>query len=228
VLFLGAAALLVPVTLLQAASSAASEAVCNVNADYALGVEDYPEAIRLHEKVLRQDPNDALAHYHLGYAYGMNHDAAAELREYHRARDLGLREWDLFLNLGLLYMERHELPDAINALTIATKLNPQRSETHFNLSLAYERAGLLPEARREILASLTLEPDQPDAQNTLAVIYAEMGNYQDARAVWVKLTSTDPAYLPARKNVAIVDRVVTDGGSPLRLNTIAELTENPR
>src|ERR1700683_4230299 len=61
---------------------------------------------------------NALAHYHLGYAYGMNHEAPAESREYVRATELGLHEWDLFLNLGLLYMERNELPAAINALEI--------------------------------------------------------------------------------------------------------------
>jgi len=170
-----------------AASSTPAEVGCNVSADYALGIEDYPEAIRLHESVLRHDPSDALAHYHLGFAYGMSGDAVAELREYVRAEELGLRQWDLFLNLGLLYMERRELRTAINALTTATGLGPQHVETHFNLSLAYQRAGLLPQALTEILVSLQLEPDQPDALNTLATVYAEMGNYEGAHAIWVKL-----------------------------------------
>ena len=30
------------------------ERVCDVSADYALGIEDYPEAIRLHAEVLRK------------------------------------------------------------------------------------------------------------------------------------------------------------------------------
>jgi tetratricopeptide (TPR) repeat protein len=211
-----------------AASNAPTEAVCNVSADYALGIEDYPEAIRLHEKVLRRDPNDALAHYHLGFAYGMNHDAPAELREYLRAEELGLRQWDLFLNLGLLYMERHELRAAINALTIATRLGPQYGETHFNLSLAYERTGLLPQALREILASLKLEPDQPDAQNTLAIVYAEMGNYEGARAIWAKLVRSDPDYQPARKNLPILERLVTDGASPVRPSGLTASSESSR
>jgi tetratricopeptide (TPR) repeat protein len=223
-----AATFLVLATPIRAASSATSEAVCDIRADYALGVEDYPDAIRLHKSVLRQNPNDALAHYHLGYAYGMNHDRAGELREYIRARDLGLLQWALFLNLGLLYMERHDLPAALAALTVATKLGPQHSEAHFNLSLAYERAGLLPEARREILASLRLEPDQPDAQNTLAVIDAEMGNYQNARAVWTKLLRINPDYQSARKNIASLERETADDTSPVRLKTIAELTDNSR
>lgn len=223
-----AATLLVLAAPTWAASGAASKAVCDVSADYALGVEDYPEAIRLHEKLLRQHPNDALAHYHLGYAYGMNHDAPAELREYIRARDLGLHEWDLFLNLGLLYMERHELPAAINALTIAAELGPQRSETHFNLSLAYERAGKLPEALREILASLKLGPDQPDAQNTLAVIYAEMGNDESARMVWMKLVRTYPDFQPARRNLDVLERAITNEAPELGLRLIAASSRNSR
>ena len=50
------AALMLPVTRIRAASSATSEAVCDVNADYALGEEDYQEAIRLHEEVLGTIP----------------------------------------------------------------------------------------------------------------------------------------------------------------------------
>jgi tetratricopeptide (TPR) repeat protein len=109
VLFLVAATFLSAVTQVRAASNAPSQAVCDVSADYALGSEDYAEAIRLHEKVLRRDPNDALAHYHLGFAYGMSHDAAGELREYLRAEQLSLRQWDLFLNLGLLYLGDHQV-----------------------------------------------------------------------------------------------------------------------
>jgi len=219
------ASFLILATPIRAASRASSETVCDVNADYALGVEDYPEAIRLHENVLRNDPNDALAHYHLGYAYGMNNDRAGELREYIRARYLGLLQWDLFLNLGLLYMERHELRAALAALTVATKLGPQHSEAHFNLSLAYERAGTLPEARREILASLNLVPNQPDAQNTLAAIYAEMGDFKSARALWAKLVRIDPDYQPARRNLDVLERASTNGTPELRLSMIADSSQ---
>ena len=42
-----------------------------------------------------------------------------------RARELGLRQWDLFLNLGLLHLERYEITcAAIDALTTAAKLGP--------------------------------------------------------------------------------------------------------
>ena len=45
--------------------------VCDVGADHAPGVEHYSEAIRLHTEVVHKRPDDALAHYHLGFAEGM-------------------------------------------------------------------------------------------------------------------------------------------------------------
>jgi hypothetical protein len=75
--------------------------ICDVSADSALGLEDYPAAIALHRKFLRSHRDDALAHYHLGFAYGVTGHAAYEVKEYLVAVGLGLHKWDLFLNLGL-------------------------------------------------------------------------------------------------------------------------------
>src|SRR5271168_1037692 len=80
------------------------EEICDVNADFALGREDYPAAIALHLKVLRADNGNALAHYHLGFAYGMSGRITDEISEYLMAAKLGLVNWDLFLNLGLAYL----------------------------------------------------------------------------------------------------------------------------
>jgi tetratricopeptide (TPR) repeat protein len=210
------------------AASGASEEVCDVSADYALGVEDYPEAIRLHEQLLRHDPNNALAHYHLGFAYGMNHDAAGELREYQRAEQLGLREWDLFLNLGLLYLENHKISAALDTLTQAARFGPQHSEAHFALSLAYQRAGALPEALAEILASLKIDPDQPDVQNTLAVIYVAMGNDEAARTILMKLVRIHPEFQPARTNLDVLARETANKTPELRLSLIVFSSQSSR
>ncbi len=51
----------------MASAAEGEQQVCDVRADYALGVEDYTEAIRLHAEVLRMHPENALAHYHLGF-----------------------------------------------------------------------------------------------------------------------------------------------------------------
>ena len=166
--------------------------VCDVDADYALGVEDYPKAIRLHTQVVQMHPESALAHYHLGFAEGMAGNKTAELSEYRLAVALGLRNWDLFLNLGLAQLEDGDLAGATDNLRQAVLLGENHSESHFNLALAYERRGLFTDAEQETLTSLKLDPRQPDASNLLGVIYAQEGETVRASSVWRELTHEVP------------------------------------
>src|SRR5229473_4764177 len=116
------------VTSSWAASS--QEEICDANADFALGLEDYPAAIALHQKVLRAHNDNALAHYHLGFAYGMTGRTTEEISEYLEAARLGLGKWDLFLNLGLAYLGQNDGPKAIKTLRTAVLLGPDHPEAH--------------------------------------------------------------------------------------------------
>jgi Flp pilus assembly protein TadD len=180
------------------------EQVCDVAADYSLGIEDYSETIRRHVEVVREHPDNALAHYHLGFAEGMMGNRTAELREYQRAAALGLRNWDLFLNLGLAQLEIGDLGAATNSLRRAVLLGEEHSESHFNLALVDERRGMLADAEHEALLSLRLNPGQPDARNLLGVIYAQKGNTVRASLIWRELVHDVPDYEPARKNLALL------------------------
>jgi tetratricopeptide (TPR) repeat protein len=188
----------------QATENGAEVQVCNVNADYSLGVEDYSDAIRIHREILRKNPGNALAHYHLGFAEGMIGDRATEIDEYRRAEALGLRTWDLFLNQGLAQLQSGNLDAATDSLRQAVLLGENHSESHFNLALVFQRRGMLADAEREMLASLRLNPDQPDAWNTLGVIYAEQGRTARAWLVWRELVRDMPDYDPPRTNLSIL------------------------
>ena len=102
--------------------------VCDVAADTALEAQDYPTAIDLHRKLLRLEKNNALAHYHLGFAYGMTGSVSKEISEYRTAISLGLNVWDLFLNLGLAYYDQRDLPSATAALGTSVLLGPSRRD----------------------------------------------------------------------------------------------------
>src|ERR1700739_3111553 len=179
---------------------------CDVAADNALASEDYPTAIDLHRKLLRVEKNNALAHYHLGFAYGMAGNVSEEISEYRTAIGLGLNAWDLYLNLGLAYYDQHDLNGATAALGTAVLFGPEHAETHLNLAVVYERENRLPEALQEIIKALVLEPRDIDAANTHAIIRARMGNLMGARDIWTQLVRTAPDYAPARSNLAILTR----------------------
>jgi tetratricopeptide (TPR) repeat protein len=189
------------------ASSSQQEQVCDPLADYFLGMEDYPEAIRRHQLVIKEHPENALAHYHLGFSYGLMGQHQQELAEYVSAIDLGLDDWQLFLNLGLLYLEAGNGHAAMEVLRLATLLGSDSPETHFNLGLAYQRLGNLEQAEQEILLSLQIDPKQIDARNTLGTIYAEEGKYARAQDEWNEIVEADPEYAPARQNLVILQQV---------------------
>src|SRR6267378_4000897 len=194
--------LLSPIAESRAATS--EDEICDVNADFALGLADYPAAIALHRKFLRSHRDNALAHYHLGFAYGMTGRTTDEINEYLTAARLGLDKWDLFLNLGLAYLGENEWSKAIGTLQTTVLLGPDHAESHFNLAIAYERSHRLREALQEITASLHLAPNDLDEHNTRAIICAEAGNLICARDEWVHLVQVAPDYTPARVNLAIL------------------------
>ncbi len=185
-------------------ATAPDDEICDVNADFALGLENYPTAIELHRNFLHAHNDNALAHYHLGFAYGMTGRSTDEIGEYLTAARLGLDKWDLFLNLGLAYLGGNEWSRAISTLQTAVLLGPDHAEAHFNLAIAYERSHRLPEALQEITASLHLAANDLDEHNTKAIICAEAGNLICARDEWVHLVQVAPDYTPARVNLAIL------------------------
>jgi Flp pilus assembly protein TadD len=188
-------------------TQAATEAqICDLNADFALGREDYAAAITSHRELLRAQPNNALAHYHLGFAYGMTGRSTEELAEYLTAERLGLKSWDLFLNLGLVYLGQHEFERAAEAFGTAVALGPQHPEAHFNLALAYESTYRMEAALREIEIARSLAPRDPDVVNTDAIIRAETGDTVRAQQLWTDLLQISPDYAPARANLAVLNR----------------------
>jgi Flp pilus assembly protein TadD len=186
-------------------AAASKEDICDADADFALGLEDYPAAIALHRKVLRAHKDNALAHYHLGFAYGMTGRTTEEIGEYLAAARLGLDKWDLFLNLGLAYLRQNDGPRAITTLQTAVLLGPDHPEAHFNLAIAYDKGNRLREALQQITASLHLEPEDLDEGNTKAIICVELGNLVCARDEWAHLVQVAPNYAPARVNLATLN-----------------------
>ncbi len=192
----------------EASTINTEDQICDVAADAALGAEDYSRAIAQHQRILAHTPKDALAHYHLGFAYGMAGRRDRELEEYRRAAELGLRQWDLYLNLGRAYLESTNYPAAVDALANAEALAPQQSETHFNMGLAYERLQRFDLAEQEMKTAMRLGADPASTGNMLAVVYAESGKQAAARAIWAELARHESIGKVAQANLALLDHLI--------------------
>jgi tetratricopeptide (TPR) repeat protein len=159
-------------------ASRGEQEVCDVGADYALGIENYSEAIRLHIEVVLKHPENALAHYHPGFAEGMMGDRTAELSEYQRAAALALRNWDLFLNMGLAQLGNGDLnaaTDSLRRMLASLQLNPGQLDARNMLGVIYAEQG------KNVRASLTWReltreaPDYEPAYKNLELLGGQSG-----------------------------------------------------
>jgi len=89
--------------------------LCDSEADEALKRQDYETAITLHERFLEKYPENALALYHLGYAYGQTGDHLKEVAYYERAISHGFKNDFIFYNLGMAYTDLSELEKSVGA-----------------------------------------------------------------------------------------------------------------
>ena len=215
--------LTVPLQVGPTNAAGVEEQICDTSADFALGLEDYPAAIELHLNFLSSHLDNALAHYHLGFAYGMMGRVSQEIGEYRKAAKLGMRDWDLFVNLGLAYLEENDYSSAVAALQQSAALGPEHPEAHFNLAIGYERAGRFSDALREVITSLRLAPADPDMRNTQAIICAELGDVSCARDEWELLRQIAPDYVPARTNLSILM-----GAAPKSTTSVRNTAEIPQ
>jgi len=103
--------------------------------------QNYAKAVELLTGFLRDYPNDATAHFQLGYVYGIlkHHDDA--ISEYRRAAELKSTLAEAHLNLGLELLEAKDFAGAAGPLQRAAELMPDKAKPRYLAGLALERSG---------------------------------------------------------------------------------------
>ncbi len=106
---------------------------------------------------------------------------------------------DLHLRIGEVYRRKGDLPAAVESLTRASQLLPDRPVVMGTLALVLDGIGRKPEAARAYRAAIALDPENATAINNLAYLLAEQG--QDLDEAWrlaeeaVDLSDGDPEIL---------------------------------
>ena len=187
-------------TLLRKAHDNEKTWVCDNAADEALKWRNYETAIPLHEHFLENEPGNALALYHLGYAYGQTGDYLREVAYYEKAIAHGFKNDRIFFNLGMAYGELNDMERAVTAFKKALEINPNSSDNHFGLAMAYYQSGIADKsAEEEFLKAIKLDPEDLDARLYLSILYVDMGELQEASEQLRKILQSDPTHRRARE-----------------------------
>jgi protein O-mannosyl-transferase len=125
-------------------------------------------------------------------------------------------------NLGIIFLEKGQLDDAISKLQAAIDLRPENGPAHDNLAKALLKKGRLAEAMVEYRKLLEIEPGNVETRNTLGTALIQQGMLREAIDQWQDVLAIQPENGNAASNLAWVfatcpDASVRDGARAVEL-----------
>lgn len=106
-------------------------------------------------------------------------------------------------NLGLLYLNKGLVEDAVREFQSVTGIAPNYLNAHVNLAAALPRLGRVDAGAAEARAALKIDPRSVDAMVNLALAQKAAGQAADARASLIEALRIDSHSAPAHYNLAV-------------------------
>lgn len=122
---------------------------------------------------------------------------------YRNALEVNPRSWLAANNLGVIFFDRNQLPEAGQLLEQSIAWKPDYSVALNNLGAVYGLQGRLLEAQRLFARALNLDPNYADAAANLGDIYLRRGDVVRAREYYQRALSVKPDF--AKVHVALGD-----------------------
>ena len=107
-------------------------------------------------------------------------------------------------NLGIIFLDKGQLDEAISKLQAAIDLRPENAPAHDNLAKALLKKGQVAEAMVHYRKFLELEPANVEARNTLGTALIQQGHLREAIDQWQEALATQPENGNAASNLAWV------------------------
>jgi protein O-mannosyl-transferase len=125
-------------------------------------------------------------------------------------------------NLGIIFLQKGQLDDAISMLQAAIDLRPENGPAHNNLAKALLQKGRIAEAMVHYRKFLEIEPKNVEARNILGTALIQLGRIREAIEQWQDALAIEPENGNAASNLAWVfatcpDDSIRDGRRAVEL-----------
>jgi type IV pilus biogenesis/stability protein PilW len=164
------------------------------------GAGEVPQAIEELEIALAIDPNNAEAHYFLGFIFSGRRMYPDAIQHYRQALLLDPDRYDVQNNLGVVFlqMERwEEAEEQFQALTEATHYETP-GHAYNNLGWAQYNQGRLRDALANFQMATYLEPDMCLAYNNQGIALEELGRATEAARAYEEAVTKCRTYAEPR------------------------------
>ena len=172
-----------------------------VQGQAALDKKDYAGAADIFRKYLAQKPDDAYAHFQLGYACTALQQIEEAKDEYRKAVSLDPGMAPAHLNLGLILLDKDPAA-AVEPLRKAAELLPDQARPRFLLGWALERTNHLSEAIKEYEQAEKLDARNFDIHFSLARALLASNRVSEAEAEFRSALAIKPDSSPAHLGLA--------------------------
>jgi tetratricopeptide (TPR) repeat protein len=99
---------------------------------------------------------------------------------------------EFHLIMGKAYLNRQEIPQAIEELKRAAAAKDDLAYVHFQLGFAYMMEGNMEQAEAEFLRDVAVEPDLPDTYEQLGILYGRTQRPEKSQECLRKSIKMDP------------------------------------
>lgn len=173
-------------------------------AESAEDSKDFAGFLKDAKELVADYPDNSLAHYILGVAYGkMNFfgDAATCFQDAIKLKPDYVDAWN---NLGWAYSKMGRFTDAAPVFEQLVKFTPKDAQAWSNLGGARAGQGHEKEAIVAYLMAIQLRPDYADAHFNLGVAYAGAGKFDEAVSCFRQALKYQPNFPEAWFNLGVV------------------------
>jgi len=125
-------------------------------------------------------------------------------------------------NLGIVFLGKGKLDEAISLLQSAVDLRPDNSPAHENLAKALLQKGQVADALTHYRKLVDLQPDNMEVHNIVGTVLVQQGRVQEGVEEWQKVLSIEPGNGNAMSNLAWVfatspDQSIRNGAKAVQL-----------
>lgn len=125
-------------------------------------------------------------------------------------------------NLGIVFLGRGKVDEAISLLQSAVDLRPDNSPAHENLAKALLQKGRVADALVHYRKLLELQPDNMEVHNIVGTVLVQQGRVAEGVEEWQKVLAVEPDNGNAMSNLAWVfatspDQSLRDGPKAVQL-----------
>ncbi len=168
----------------------------------AMREENFAEAVRAFQEVIRLDPRNTAVRNQLGILLAQEGRGEEAKAHFEKGLQLGSRNSESTYNYGLLMMQQGNTREAQVQFEAALKANPENEGAHNALGVLLTEEKRYEDARRHFDEAIRIAPRRPEAEFNKGLAYMYEGRLEDAKEHYRRALAIDPDHAKAHLYLA--------------------------